>query len=45
MLKTILKILCKFSSILLKLKEYDNDLEKIDDNKTNISTNLEKNRG
>ena len=32
----------QISSILLKLKGYDNDLEKIDTNKGNISTNLEK---
>ena len=32
----------QISSILLKLKGYDNDLEKIDTNETNISTNLEK---
>ena len=35
----------QISSILLKLKEYDNkldDLSKIDDNSNNISTNLGK---
>ena len=32
----------QISSILLKLKGYDNDLEKIDTNETNISTNLSK---
>ena len=32
----------QISSILLKLKEYDNNLEKIDDNSNNISSNLEK---
>ena len=32
----------QISSILLKLKGYDDDLEKIDTNKGNISTNLEK---
>ena len=30
------------SSILLKLKGYDDDLSKIDDNSNNISTNLGK---
>ena len=30
----------QISSILLKLKGYDDDIEKIEDNKTNISTNL-----
>ena len=32
----------QISSILLKLKGYDNDLEKISDNDNNISTNLSK---
>ena len=32
----------QISSILLKLKEYDNDLEKIDTNENNISSNLTK---
>ena len=32
----------QISSILLKLKGYDNDLEKIDTNENNISSNLEK---
>ena len=32
----------QISSILLKLKEYDNNLEKIDDNSNNISSNLGK---
>ena len=32
----------QISSILLKLKGYDNDLLKIDDNENNISSNLEK---
>ena len=32
----------QISSILLKLKGYDNDLEKIDTNENNISTNLSK---
>ena len=32
----------QISSILLKLKEYDNDLEKIDTNENNISSNLSK---
>ena len=32
----------QISSILLKLKGYDDDLEKIDDNSNNISTNLGK---
>ena len=32
----------QISSILLKLKEYDDDLSKIDTNKSNISSNLEK---
>ena len=32
----------QISSILLKLKGYDNDLSKIDDNENNISSNLEK---
>ena len=32
----------QISSILLKLKGYDNDLEKIDTNENNILTNLEK---
>ena len=32
----------QISSILLKLKEYDNDLSKIDDNENNISSNLSK---
>ena len=32
----------QISSILLKLKGYDDDLEKIDTNENNISTNLEK---
>ena len=32
----------QISSILLKLKEYDNNLKKIDDNKNNISSNLGK---
>ena len=32
----------QISSILLKLKEYDDDLSKIDTNENNISSNLEK---
>ena len=32
----------QISSILLKLKGYDDDLEKIDTNENDISTNLEK---
>ena len=32
----------QISSILLKLKGYDNDLEKIEDNENNISSNLSK---
>ena len=32
----------QISSILLKLKGYDDDLLKIDDNETNISSNLSK---
>ena len=32
----------QISGILLKLKGYDNDLSKIDDNENNISSNLEK---
>ena len=32
----------QISSILLKLKGYDNDLEKIDTNENNISSNLSK---
>ena len=32
----------QISGILLKLKEYDNDLEKIDTNENNISSNLSK---
>ena len=34
----------QISSILLKLKGYDDDLEKIDTNENNISTNLGKDR-
>ena len=32
----------QISSILLKLKGYDDDLSKIDDNRNNISSNLGK---
>ena len=32
----------QISSILLKLKGYDNDLSKIDNNENNISSNLSK---
>ena len=45
MLKTILKNAMQISSILLKLKGYDNELEglsKIDTNENNISSNLGK---
>ena len=40
----ILKNAMQISSILLKLKGYDDDIEKIDTNENNIADNLGKNR-